>query len=232
MCCVQFPISGKFTADQRAIYEGVLQAQKAVLEIMVPGTKWTDCHRTAEVEVLRALIGVGVLHNGTLEEMAAAHMGGVFMPHGLGHLIGCDTHDVGGYIPGTPERINVPGLMKLRTSRELGANMVLTNEPGCYFIDALLDDALADPKRARYINQDVLARFRGFGGVRLEDVVVVHASGPAESLSTCPRTVAEIEAVMAGGQWPPARDEAPYLLRAWTKLAADGLSMERITLSA
>ncbi len=59
--------------------------------------------------------------------------------------------------------------------------------------------------RARYLNNDVLARFRGFGGVRLEDVVVVReaALGGAESLSTCPRTVAEIEAVMAGGAWPP-----------------------------
>jgi Xaa-Pro dipeptidase len=109
------------------------------------------------------------------------------------------------YIPGTPARQAVPGLNKLRTSRVLEADMVLTNEPGCYFIDALLDAALADPARAKFLNNDVLARFRGFGGVRLEDVVVVRdaAQGGAESLSTCPRTVAEIEAVMAGGAWPP-----------------------------
>lgn len=78
------------------------------------------------------------------------------------------------YIPGTIlKHIDVPGLNKLRTSRVLEENMVLTNEPGCYFIDALLDAALADPLRAKYINNDVLQRFRGFGGVRLEDVVVV-----------------------------------------------------------
>ncbi len=77
------------------------------------------------------------------------------------------------YLPGTPARETAPGVSKLRTSRVLEANMVLTNEPGCYFIDALLDAALADPARAKYINNDVLKRFRGFGGVRLEDVVLV-----------------------------------------------------------
>ena len=85
--------------------------------------------------------------------------------------------------------------------------MVLTNEPGCYFIDALLDAALADPTRAKYINTTVLPRFRHWGGVRLEDVVVVRTAenGGAESLSTCPRLVNEIESVMAGGAWPPGK---------------------------
>lgn len=77
------------------------------------------------------------------------------------------------YIPGTPARQSAPGLSKLRTSRVLEADMVLTNEPGCYFIDALLDAALEDPARAKYIDASVLGRFRGFGGVRLEDVVLV-----------------------------------------------------------
>lgn len=108
--------------------------------------------------------------------------------------------------------------------------MVLTNEPGCYFIDALLDAALANPQQARYINTEVLARFRGFGGVRLEDVVVVRpvSEGGAESLSTCPRTVEEVESVMAGGVWPPAKDTAPELKRSWSRLAPNGLGMEKI----
>lgn len=234
-----FPFSGQFTADQKAIYEGVLSAQRAVLSHMVPGSLWTDCHKLAEREILSSLIALGVLHNGTVDEMAEAHVGAVFFPHGLGHLIGCDTHDVGGYIPGTPaKQLDIPGLNKLRTSRLLEAGMVLTNEPGCYFIDALLDAALADPARAPFINEHVLSRFRGFGGVRLEDVVLVtEASGLSaaygeprgpESLSTCPRTTREIERVMAGGSWPPEVDEAPYLKRRWTKLAANGLGMEDV----
>lgn len=63
---------------------------------MVPGTTWPECHRAATYEVLKALVALGVLHNGTVEEMQEAHMGPVFFPHGLGHLIGCDVHDVGG----------------------------------------------------------------------------------------------------------------------------------------
>ncbi len=102
--------------------------------------------------------------------------------------------------------------------------MVLTNEPGCYFIDALIDAALADAERAKYINVEVVGRFRGFGGVRIEDVVMVTAAG-AENLTTCPRTVAEIESVLGGGKWPPAKDDAPELKRKWFKLAKHGHGM-------
>ena len=105
----------------------------------------------------------------------------------------------------------------------------MTNEPGCYFIDALLNAALADPARAQYIDNDVLARFRGFGGVRLEDVVVVTASG-VENLTTCPRTVAEVESVRQGGAWPPAQDACPELFRRWTKLGKNGAGMTDVTL--
>jgi Xaa-Pro dipeptidase len=226
-----FPLSGKFTADQRAIYEGVVNAQRAVLAHMRPGHLWPDCHRLAEREILKALQAVGILRAGfSIDEMAAAGVGAVFLPHGLGHLIGCDTHDVGGYIAGTPTRPVEPGLNKLRTARVLEVGMVLTNEPGCYFIDILIDRALADPVQSRYIDPDVIARFRGFGGVRLEDDVVVTADGPV-NLTTCPRTVAEVESVLSGGEWPPAVDEAPYLHRRWGKLAADGMSMEPILLT-
>lgn len=222
-----FPIAGTFTVDQRAIFEGVYNAQGAVMRMMAPGVSWVDCHRAAEREVLAALIKVGVLHNGTVEEMLAADVCTVFMPHGLGHFIGCDTHDVGGYGVGSPARLPGFGVGKLRTGRILEAGMVLTNEPGCYFIDALLDRALADPTKARFFNNDVLPRFRRSGGVRLEDVVLVTAEG-VENLTTCPRTVGEVESVMAGGAWPPVADAAPHLKRRWTKLHSQGECMEDI----
>ena len=100
--------------------------------------------------------------------------------------------------------------------------MVLTNEPGCYFIDVLLDKALANPEQALYFNTDVLSRFRHSGGVRLEDVFVVKASGIIDNLTTCPRLISEVENVLAGGEWPPVTDEAPYLQRRWSRLAPGG----------
>jgi Xaa-Pro dipeptidase len=86
--------------------------------------------------------------------------------------------------------------------------MVLTVEPGCYFMEPLLAPALANPDTKHFFNLPVLQRFRGFGGVRLEDVVAVTESGVV-NFTLCPRTVAEVESVMAGGPWPPVRDDAP-----------------------
>jgi Xaa-Pro dipeptidase len=96
-----FPISGKFSADQRLVYEAVLAAQTAVFAALKPGIEWTDMHRRAERALLEALTAGGMLR-GDVDAMMAAHMGAVFMPHGLGHLLGLDTHDVGGFVDGTP----------------------------------------------------------------------------------------------------------------------------------
>tara|TARA_B100000795_G_scaffold161983_1_gene121717 strand:+ start:61 stop:1152 length:1092 start_codon:yes stop_codon:yes gene_type:complete len=146
---------GGFTAAQRLVYEAVLDAQRAVLGALRPGASYADLHELAEAAILRALLAGGVLSRAghdsdeaAVEAMMAAGLGAVFMPHGLGHLIGLDTHDVGGYLPGTPERSTRPGLSKLRTSRLVEAGMVLTVEPGCYFIDLLLDRALASKEQA------------------------------------------------------------------------------------
>eukprot|EP01041_Mallomonas_annulata_P004171 gene4171-8290_t len=219
-----FPVSGKFTARQRVIYEGVLAAQRAVFEAIRPGVSWFHCHRLAERQILLALVTAGVLI-GDVEDMVACDLGAVFFPHGLGHLIGCDTHDVGGYVSGlTPDRPVAPGIKKLRTARVLEEGMVLTNEPGCYFIDYLLDLALSNDEQRPFINREVLSGYRSFGGVRLEDVVLVTATG-VDNLTTCPRTVEEVEWVMAGGTWPPVVDTAPYLQRRWCTLSPDRSKM-------
>ena len=107
--------------------------------------------------------------------------------------------------------------------------MVLTNEPGCYFVNYLLDNALANPEQSRFINTDMLPRFRGFGGVRLEDVIVIKEGG-AENLTVCPRTPEEVESVMSGGPWPPVCDSSPDLKRNWTRVAPDGHGMIPLTL--
>ncbi|XP_067854302.1 LOW QUALITY PROTEIN: xaa-Pro dipeptidase [Heptranchias perlo] len=191
-----FPANGKFTPDQRAIYQAVLKASRAVMSAIKPGVAWPDMHRLAERVQLEELTRIGML-KGNVEDMMKVYLGAVFMPHGLGHLLGCDVHDVGGYPEGV-DRIDEPGLRSLRTARDMLPGMVLTIEPGIYFIDHVLDRALADPAQACFINKDVLARFRGFGGVRIEDDIAV-TSGGMELLTCVPRTVEEIEALMAEG---------------------------------
>lgn len=189
-----FPANGKFTADQREIYEAVLKSSRAVMNAVKPGVAWPDMHRVADRIHLEELTRIGIL-KGNVEDMIKAHMGAVFMPHGLGHFLGIDVHDVGGYPEGV-DRIDLPGLKSLRTARALQERMVLTIEPGIYFIDHVLDQALANPSQSCFINKQVLQRFRGFGGVRIEDDIAVTANG-MELLTCVPRTVEEIEAFMA-----------------------------------
>lgn len=91
--------------------------------------------------------------------------------------------------------------------------MTLTVEPGCYFIDHLLDGALADGSPLKpYLNEEMVRQFRGFGGVRLEDVVAITSDG-CVNYTLCPRTIEEVEQVMTNGKWPPLKDEAPELRR-------------------
>jgi Xaa-Pro dipeptidase len=213
-----FPACGTFTEQQRGIWEAVVTAQRAVYAMLKPGVSWLDCHKAAELAILQSLVDIGIvvldLNGGdgvALEELVELRFGAVFMPHGLGHFLGIDTHDVGGYLPGHPERIQQPGLRSLRTARILEESMVLTVEPGCYFIDHLLDEALANDF-GQYLNAERLNEYRGFGGVRLEDVVTITDTGFI-NYTLCPRTVKEVEHVMAGGKWPPLQDEAPELGR-------------------
>lgn len=192
-----FPANGKFTPDQRLIYNAVLDSNRAVMKAAKPGQSWADMHRLAERVLLERLKDGGLLE-GSVDEMMAAHIGAVFMPHGLGHLMGLDVHDVGGYPEGV-HRIEEPGIRSLRTTRTLEERMVLTIEPGCYFINKLLDDALANPNQSKFLVKDRINAFRGFGGVRIEDDVAITATG-VELLTRVPRTVEEIEALMAEGK--------------------------------
>ena len=243
-----YPVRGTFDADQRAIYETVLEAQRQIMAAMKPGVSWPDMHRLMWRVTLTHLVALGALA-GDVDEMLEAEVGAVFIPCGLGHLIGCDTHDVGGYNPGTPARIGEPGIKALRTARLLEEGMVLTVEPGLYvrsrlvlsrllltthdsrllvpthsstrlstryFIDHTIDNALADERQAKFFVRERIAQLRAFGGVRLEDVVAVTATGIA-NYTLAPRTVEEVESVMAGGAWPPKKDGAKWLQRQWLR---------------
>jgi len=196
------PCGGKFSGDQKVIYEGVLAAHQSVLAALKPGVSWISLQILAEKIILQALVAGGFLV-GDVDEMHAKRVSAVFMPHGLGHLLGIDTHDVGGYgLPGLPERSTEPGLKSCRTARVMKEGNVMTVEPGCYFIDILLDKALAPSSEVKhYFVADRVNACRNMGGVRLEDNVVITADG-YKSWTNVPRTIAEVEAVMAGAPWP------------------------------
>jgi len=155
-----FPVNGKFTQDQRDVYESVLTAQQTVLKTMKPGVLWPDMHRLAGRVILEQLKKRGFLL-GEVEEMYKNHIQNLFMPHGLGHLMGLDVHDVGGYIKGV-ERSTDPGLKGLRCGRKLEPGMVITVEPGIYFIEAILEPAFKNPEQAKFLNIEKLKKIQKF----------------------------------------------------------------------
>ncbi|CAH8630942.1 unnamed protein product [Schistosoma margrebowiei] len=190
-----FPVNGRFTDDQKFIYNAVLCASRAVLNEIKPGADWVQLHQLAELEILTHLREGGLLL-GDINEMMKSRLGAIFMPHGLGHLLGCDVHDVGGYLNDTPSRSSQPGLKNLRTARLLQTNMVMTVEPGCYFIERLLNQALSSDILSKFIDRGQIERFKKFGGVRIEDNIIVTETG-YELLTDVPRTIEEIEAWMS-----------------------------------
>lgn len=195
-----FPVNGKFTEDQKKIYNGVLDAHNRVLRQMKPGVKWVDMHKLALSTTCEHL----VLHNvliGTVEELMDKKIMQYFQPHGLGHLIGLDVHDVGGYIDGAPPRPSEPDCARLRTARILEKGYYITVEPGCYFNHALLTKLFNDPGLKGCYNEEKIRNvFWDFGGVRVESDVLVTENG-IMNFTTVPRTVEEIERTMAGGEF-------------------------------
>ncbi|SPQ97748.1 unnamed protein product (mitochondrion) [Plasmodiophora brassicae] len=177
-----FPANGKFSPEQRVIYEIVLEAQRAVESVARPGVEWADMHSLALRVIGTGLLRHRFLVNATVDEAMALHLPDLFMPHGLGHLMG-------------------PSLSRLRMNRPLQAGMVVTNEPGLYFIEALLLPALNDPKLSTFLNRDKIMDHLTFGGIRLEDDLVITENG-CRNLTRVPRSVEDIERVMAGADFP------------------------------
>ncbi|KAJ3326070.1 hypothetical protein HDU76_013032 [Blyttiomyces sp. JEL0837] len=191
-----YPVGGKFEGDWKTTYEIVLDVQKACLEAMRPGVLWEDVHRLAEKVMMKGLLKAGLIH-GSEEELLKNHIPALFFPHGLGHSIGIDVHDAGGYPKGV-ERIPEPGIRYLRMRRPLIPGMVVTVEPGCYFVDPILDKAINDPTLVKYLNLDVLQRFRAsVGGVRIEDDCAITETGIDNLTGWVPKEIADIEAIMA-----------------------------------
>ena len=165
-----FPVNGKFSAEQKAIYQLVLDAQEAAFKEIAPGKHWNQAHEASVRVITAGLIELGLL-SGELEELITAEAYKPFYMHRVGHWLGMDVHDVGDY--------RVGGVW-----RELEPGMVMTVEPGIYIAPD---------------NQNVGKKWRGIG-VRIEDDVVVTKTGCEIITGGVPKTVAEIEALMAGAE--------------------------------
>ena len=190
-----YPANGRFSGDQAAIYQIVLNTLNKSIELVKPGVKMEDLHLAACRIMLHGLKDLKII-KGDIDEMMEQNIFALFFPHGLGHFLGLDTHDVGGYPQGV-ERIDRPGVRFLRVRRELMPGMVITIEPGIYFIPALLKPALENEEQAKYLNEKKVRSLFNFGGIRIEDNLIITEDG-YENLTDVPKEIKEIENVMQG----------------------------------
>lgn len=196
-----FPVSGRFSTRQREIYQIVLDAQNAAIAAMAPGVAFRDVHLTAATEIARGLAALGLM-KGSPEAAAAEGAHALFFPHGLGHLLGLDVHDMEGLgedAVGYDDTIGRDprfGFSALRFGRRLEPGHILTVEPGIYFIDELIDRWAAEGRFADFIDYQALVRYRGFGGIRIEDDVLVTASGCRALGPAVPKTIEAVEAAV------------------------------------
>jgi Xaa-Pro aminopeptidase len=199
------PVSGTFTQKQREIYEIVLAGQLRAIRAMAPGTKFQDIHLAAATTMASGLKGIGLL-KGDVGEAVAAGAHALFFPHGLGHMLGLDVHDMEGlgedfvgYDAGT-KRSRQFGLAYLRMAKELKTGFVLTVEPGIYFIPALIDSWRAEKRFAQFIDYSRVETYRDFTGIRTEDDVLVTGAGRRILGRPIPKKAGDIEKAMAAGK--------------------------------
>ena len=176
------PVSGKFTHRQRDIYTIVEQAHDLALKKAKPGVLWYDVHMDVCRLITNGLKDLGLM-KGDTEEAVASGAHALFLPHGLGHMMGMDVHDMenlGQTNVGYDEEIQPPtqfGTASLRMGRRLQKGFVVTDEPGIYFIPDLIDNWKANNINSDFLNFDVIEKYKDFGGIRIEDDVLVTENG-------------------------------------------------------
>ena len=196
-----FPVGGKFSSEQKDIYNIVLKANTETIKASAPGRTYREVHLMAAKIIAGGLKELGVM-KGDLDEAVAAGAHALFFPHGLGHMLGLDVHDMEGlgenYVGYNEslKRSDQFGLAYLRLGRELEPGFVVTNEPGCYFIPALIDQWKGEKKHEQFINYDQVEKYRNFGGVRIEDDVLITDTGSRVLGTPIPKTVEEVEETM------------------------------------
>jgi len=196
-----FPVSGKFTKKQKQIYKIVLDVQLRAIEAIKPGVKYYDVHMLVANIIAERLKELGLM-TGDIAKAVEQGAHALFMPHGLGHMLGLDVHDLEdlgedyiGYDEQT-KRSDQFGTAYLRFGKELQSGMVITVEPGIYFIPSLIEKWEKEGKFKEFINYKKVKDYINFGGIRIEDNVVVTDTGSRVLGKPIPKTIKEIEALM------------------------------------
>jgi len=195
------PVSGKFDKRQKDIYSIVLKANKLVIELSKPGVKYLDMHLESAKVIASGLKDLGLM-KGDVDEAVYNGAHALFFPHGLGHMMGLDVHDMEGlgedYVgyDDTVKRSNQFGLAYLRLAKELKSGYVLTVEPGIYFIPSLINLWRKEGKHKNFINYNEVEKFMDFGGIRIEDDLLITDNGCKVLGKKIPKEIDEIEQIM------------------------------------
>ena len=178
-----FPVNGKYTQRQLDIYSIVEACHDYVLEVAKPGVKYMDVHLAVCRLMTERLKELGLM-KGDVDEAVQAGAHAMFLPHGLGHMMGMDVHDMEGFDQRyvgfdeeTQPRLDQFGTNALRMGRRLEEGFVVTDEPGIYFIPALIDDWRKSGHCAEFLCFDKIETYKDFGGIRIEDDVLITKDG-------------------------------------------------------
>ncbi len=196
------PVGGKFTSRQKDIYNIVVACHDHAINFARPGQTWKEVHLNVCRILAQGLKDLGLMR-GNIDDAVATGAHALFMPHGLGHMMGMDVHDMEGlgqiYVGYDDETrpSNQFGLASLRMGRRLQKNYVITDEPGCYFIPALISKWEAEKKFTEFLNYDVINTYKDFGGIRLEDDILITDNGSRFlGQKRIPLTIEEVETIM------------------------------------
>lgn len=195
-----YPASGKLSATQRAIYDVVLASNRAAIALVRPGIGYRQVHAAAMRTFVDGLVSLGILE-GAVDGLVERNVGALFFPHGVGHLLGLDVHDMedlgdrAGYAPGRT-RSERFGEAYLRLDRDLEPGMVVTIEPGFYQVPAILADSKLAGAAGGDLKRAALARFSDVRGLRLEDDVLCTESGHEVLTAAIPIAPDAVEAWM------------------------------------
>lgn len=193
-----FPLNGKFSDMQANIYNVVLNAQLKAIENMKPEISYRDIHLLAAKEITLGLQNLGLM-KGNVDDSLNVGAHALFFPHGLGHMLGLDVHDMEGlgenHIGYDDEfsRSSQFGLAYLRFAKRLKPGHVITVEPGIYFIPPLINNWKKENKHSDFINYQEVEKYLDFGGIRIEDDVLITGSGSKVLGPGIPKTIEEIE---------------------------------------